>query len=366
MRPVRELFDEGIDLFNRRRFFDCHEALEEIWATSVQPERWFLQSLIHFAVAFHHHERRNETGAIRQLEKGYRKIQGYLPEWGGVRTAAIAQEARCAYALIAAGGRMEDYPSIERYGPYTPAPAEDAPSLVWLAGGEFRMGQDDGRDEERPAHMVRLSAFGISRTPVTNAQYDRFRLATGRAPTRFRRDPGFDRPDHPVTGPSWFDAVAYCEWLSAQTGMPFRLPTEAEWEFAARGGLCGRLYPWGDEPVTARENYSTRWTAGPEPVATSAPNGFGLFDFCENVHEWCSDWYDARYYEDSPPDDPKGPTQGNRRASRGGSWRHHVKISRCAARSSIPPGFEYADYGFRAACDVVPLSSGLATSTANT
>src|SRR5205814_5045168 len=93
---------------------------------------------------------------------------------------------------------------------------------------------------------------------------------------------------------------------------------------------------------------------GPEPVATSRPNGYGLFDICENVHEWCSDWYDPLYYGSSPEEDPRGPSSGTRRASRGGAWRHQIKIARCAARSSIPPEFRYADYGFRVASDAKP------------
>ena len=89
-----------------------------------------------------------------------------------------------------------------------------------------------------------------------------------------------------------------------------------------------------------------------EPVGRYAPNAFGLYDICENVHEWCSDWYQAGYYAISPDRNPAGPERGDRRASRGGSWRHHVKASRCAARSSIPPEFRYADYGFRVACSL--------------
>ena len=214
------------------------------------------------------------------------------------------------------------------------------------------MGQDDGHDEERPVHRVRISAFGLGVTQITNAQYDHFCTATKRPPTLFRRQTMFDRIDQPVVAPSWFDAVAYCEWLTTVAGRRFRLPTEAEWEWAARGHLEGCFYPWGDEPVTERKDYHSRWHDGPEPVATSAPNGFGLFDMCENVHEWCSDWYDPEYYSVSPFHDPAGQTQGTRRASRGGSWRHQIKISRCAARSSIPPEFKYADYGFRVACEV--------------
>ncbi|MCC6391027.1 MAG: formylglycine-generating enzyme family protein [Bryobacterales bacterium] len=220
---------------------------------------------------------------------------------------------------------------------------------VPIPGGEFLMGRHDGRDDERPVHLVRVSPFALAPTQVTNAQYDRFCAATGHPPARFRSTPSFDHPDQPVTGPSWFDAVAYCRWLSQLTGKTFRLPTEAEWEWAARGGLENPLYPWGDSPVTERPRYHSRWRSGPEPVATSLPNAYALFDMCENVHEWCTDWYDPLYYAASPSLNPQGPLTGARRASRGGAWRHHIKISRCAARSSIPPQFQYADYGFRVA-----------------
>jgi formylglycine-generating enzyme required for sulfatase activity len=98
-------------------------------------------------------------------------------------------------------------------------------------------------------------------------------------------------------------------------------------------------------------DYEKRWKKGPEPVAQYAANAFGLYDICENVHEWCSDWYKAGYYAESPERNPTGPDRGDRRASRGGSWRHHIKAARCASRSSIPPEFHYADYGFRVACD---------------
>jgi iron(II)-dependent oxidoreductase len=220
------------------------------------------------------------------------------------------------------------------------------PDLILIPGGEFSMGQADGRDEERPVHRVTVAPFRLGRCQVTNAEYDEFRHATGRAMPPFRLQAEFADPAQPVVGVSWFDAVAYCEWLSG-----FRLPTEAEWEFAARGGLEQQLYPWGNESVFARDGYQARWLRAPEPVGTAAPNGFGLYDMCENVHEWCADWFDPRYYAVSPADNPQGPVMGTRRASRGGAWRHQIKIARCAARSSIPPEFCYADYGFRVACD---------------
>jgi len=207
------------------------------------------------------------------------------------------------------------------------------------------MGQEDGRDEERPVHRVTVAPFLLCRFQTTNAHYEAFRRAT------MRQEPEFTDPVQPVTSVNWFDAVAYCHWLSAEWGRRFRLPTEAEWEFAARGGLEQKRYPWGGAEPLSRPGYARRWLHGPEPVGAPEPNGYGLFDVCENVHEWCSDWYDPAYYAVSPAVNPSGPPNGHRRASRGGAWRHHIKFSRCAARSSIPPEFRYADYGFRIAAD---------------
>ncbi len=224
--------------------------------------------------------------------------------------------------------------------------------LVLVPAGWFWMGSETGQDNERPLHQVWVDAFQLAACQVTNAEYSEFLCATGTQPSPFWSDPNFNRPEQPVVAVSWFEAVQYCEWLREISGRPFRLPGEAEWERAARGGVEGKLFPWGNHPPESLPGYGNRWKTGPEPVASSPASGFGLHEMCENVHEWCSDWYQADYYAVSPERNPRGPEQGERRASRGGSWRHQIKVTRCASRSSIPPDFHYADYGFRVACDL--------------
>jgi len=127
-RDSQTLFNRGIELFNRCEFYDCHEVLEELWTNCHQPERGFLQSLIHFAVGFHHQQHHNAVGASRQLAKGLRKIQAYLPEWGGVQTAAIEQEVRRCLAFIEAGGQIESFPTVKLLTPYRPESASGPPA----------------------------------------------------------------------------------------------------------------------------------------------------------------------------------------------------------------------------------------------
>ena len=236
------------------------------------------------------------------------------------------------------------------------SPAQIAePACVVVPAGDFLMGCEQGRDEERPVHRVWVEAFEMAIYQVRNRDFAPFLRATGHPAPPNWTHPDFSHPDQPVVSVSWVEAEKYCRWLSDGTGRQYRLPTEAEWERAARGGVESHLYPWGDEAPLVRAEYQRRWggeVRGPLPVGQDDANPYGIYDLCENVHEWCADWFQPDYYAHSPERNPRGPEAGDRRASRGGSWRHHVKVSRLAARSSIPPAFQYADYGFRVVREV--------------
>lgn len=230
----------------------------------------------------------------------------------------------------------------------TPPDWIDVPAgTFWMGGGE--------KSNENPRHRVSISAFRLARTQVTRGEYQLFLDATFHPAPPFWDEACFHGATMPAAGPSWDDAVAYCAWLGEHLGEAVRLPTEAEWERAAKADR-EVLYPWGDDPPESLPDYERRWQTGPEPVdAYPSRHPWGFLGLGENVHEWCADWYDAGYYEASPPHDPQGPPSGRRRASRGGAWRHAIKVSRCAARSSIPPGMRYADYGFRLAAGALGL-----------
>ena len=226
----------------------------------------------------------------------------------------------------------------------------DAPDVVTIPAGEFWMGWDAGVPSERPRHRVHVSAFALARTPITNADYGRYLRATGAVPPPFWADPRFNDPGQPVVGVSWHDATAFCAWL----GSGYRLPTEAEWEKAARGGLDDRRFPWGDEG--RRERFDR-----PPRVGTTPANPLGLTELSGVCHEWCLDWYGDDTYRGSEARDPRGPASGTRRVSRGGAWRHADPWSAVAHRSSLPPHLRYSDYGFRVAwADLSSAAAGTA------
>jgi formylglycine-generating enzyme required for sulfatase activity len=224
------------------------------------------------------------------------------------------------------------------------------PEVVLIPSGSFLMGCDLGQENERPVHRVWLDGFAIGKFPITNREYKICVDDKAVPAPPFWFEPMFSDPEQPVVGVTWDEAAIYCNWMSERSGQAFRLPTEAERERAARGGREGALYPWGDEPPSERAYPGIDpETGGPPHVDAGEPNGFGLYLMSEGVHEWCSDYFDYHYYRIAPEKNPQGPASGQRRASRGGSWRHRIKFSRCAARSSLPPSFKYADYGFRIA-----------------
>lgn len=216
------------------------------------------------------------------------------------------------------------------------------------------MGSSVGYPAEQPEHRVFVSAFYLSASPVTNEQYWRFIHETGRrAPflddrrtQRENWDPETrlyptGRSRHPVVLVSWRDAQAYCEWAGG------RLPTEAEWERAARGGVDGQLYPWGDGIAPHLANYDN--PAGTTSVGAYPPNAYGLYDMAGNVWEWVADWYDPHYYLRSPHDNPLGPESGTTKVVRGGAWLLFPEFCRVAYRFRNSPDFRFNLIGFRLA-----------------
>ena len=216
-----------------------------------------------------------------------------------------------------------------------------------IPGGWFTMGTPLGHEDERPPHLVFVDAFELGVCPVTRSEYERFMCETGHEPPCDWSLPQFAQPDLPVVGVSWNDAVAYCAWRSGPDGGQVRLPTEAEWEFAARGSQEG-LLPWGEVPGWI-PNGGRGPLEAPWRVTLGEPNDFGLFGIATNVHEWCADWHDKDYYGCSPERNPAGPGQGIRRAARGGAWRHARTFCRVTQRSKLDPSFRYNDFGFRVA-----------------
>jgi len=241
--------------------------------------------------------------------------------------------------------------------------------MVLVPAGAFAMGQAHGDKDERPVHDVHLGAFCMDLTPVTNSQYAAFLNEMGNRKeggkkwldtdclecpllVRIKEKQGAFIPksgyaDHPAIKVSWYGAKAYCERAGKM------LPTEAQWEKAARGGLAGKKFPWGDSPDDKLANINGKNTT---PVKSFPPNGYGLYDMAGNVWEWVEDWYDPRYYSRSPESDPRGPAEGELKVLRGGSW-FHPDSSRCAQRASDHPRSDVFCFvtGFR--CVREPIGS---------
>jgi formylglycine-generating enzyme required for sulfatase activity len=241
------------------------------------------------------------------------------------------------------------------------------------------MGAADAGEDERPVHRVFVGEFFIGRFPVTQKEYARFIRATGYPSPSVRGVPliatgserlfvelaaphVWDGPDppaghltHPVVLVRYDDATEYCQWLSAALGRIARLPTEAEWEKAVRGGAEGQRYPWGADIDPSRCNFlvnpAEKPRRGTSPAGTYAPNAYGLYDVVGNVWEWVSDWYGRDYYGLGDRRQPRGPDSGILRIVRGGSWVNaDGAMLRCAYRHKVPPDTYAYSIGFRIVC----------------
>lgn len=221
--------------------------------------------------------------------------------------------------------------------------------MIYIPAGEFTMGSGRGDADERLLHKVYLSGYYIDKYEVTFSQYDKFCEATGRGKPD---DNGWGRENRPVINVSWKDAEAYAKWSGK------RLPTEAEWEKAARAGSEAE-YCFGNAESKLGEYawYKSNSGGKTHPVGQKKPNQWGIYDMHGNVWEWCSDWYEGGYYKNSPYKNPQGPDSGIARVLRGGSWmswverRHYAYPSRSANRYADIPKARYADYGFRCVKD---------------
>ena len=234
--------------------------------------------------------------------------------------------------------------------------------MVIIHEGAFWRGSDGGNRDEMPRHQITLNSYAIDTHPVTNEQFVRFLEVMGgekdsnhndiirlresrikRSGGKITIESGYAK--HPVVGVTWYGAVSYARWVGK------RLPTEAEWEVATRGGIEGALYFTGDDIEKTQANFFSSDTTA---VMSYAPNEYGLYDVAGNVYEWCQDWYGYNYYEISQqePDNPKGPLQGVYRVLRGGCWKSLKEDLRCSRRHRNNPGTVNGTYGFRCAADV--------------
>ena len=244
----------------------------------------------------------------------------------------------------------------------------DGMVLSYIPGGTFQMGSENGEDDERPVHSVTLDAFWMDQTEVTNAMYSTFLSAMGNqneggviwldaadenvdiyqqnGEWRVRTGMEFN----PVREVSWYGAVAYCAWAGRT------LPTEAQWEYAARGGLAGAVYPWGNETPSCSlgaqngAHYDSCLPDDTIPVASFTPNGYGLFDIAGNVWEWVTDWYGP--YSSAAVENPSGAESGAGRVLRGGSWNVIREGMRVSNRIGDAPEDSGNTLGFR--CSLSP------------
>ena len=213
--------------------------------------------------------------------------------------------------------------------------------MVSVEGGTFQMGSETGDGDEKPVHEVKLNGFSIGQTEVTQELWE---AVMGTNPSNWK---GLKLPVENVT---WNDCQTFITKLNSLTGQQFRLPTEAEWEYAARGGNQSKGYTYsGSNNLEDVAWYTSNSGSKTHDVATKAPNELGIYDMSGNVWEWCQDWYGSSYYSSSLINNPTGPSSGSYRVSRGGGWVNTATSCRCANRDGNSPGDSGTDLGFRLA-----------------
>jgi sulfatase modifying factor 1 len=225
--------------------------------------------------------------------------------------------------------------------------AQNPEGMVLIPGGTFIMGSNAVPGSiSYPAHPVTLQSFYMDIREVTNREYMEFCQSTGHGYPEFwgmdvyKSGPGY--PDYPVVGVNQSDAGAYAEWAGK------RLPTEAEWEYAARGGLEGIDFPYGEHADHALARFNDPGAEkGPLPAGSYEPNGYGLYDMAGNVWEWVSDWFYSAYYAESPPEDPRGPASGTFKVFRGGGWHSGGGCTSVHHRNALPQYWVDISGGFR-------------------
>ena len=310
-----------------------------------------------------------------QIDYGEYGVATFIGRRRLAETAAMIEEAPVDEIF---GSALDADIDAARIGPYFGVTVKDTliPELVSIEGGAFNMGRNDefAWESERFVHEVEVSDYAIGRFPVTNEQFLVFARATGHPmPMEPKGWTGYfsKYPNHPVVNVSWNDAEAYVQWLSALTGDSYRLPTEAEWEYAALAGHDGRIYVWGDDwrndasntsswrakKTLDRESWKVWWDAEGERLSTSEvmttrvgsfpPNDWGLYDMSGNVWEWMHDWFDKDYYRTSPKKDPMGPPDGAEKVLRGASWYNKPDVSAIAVRDRYEPTLQLNYNGFR-------------------
>ncbi|MEJ0105547.1 MAG: formylglycine-generating enzyme family protein [Bacteroidota bacterium] len=228
------------------------------------------------------------------------------------------------------------------------AGAQTNPDMVKVAGGRFIMGdvKGGGEPDERPLHQVTLDNFSIAKTEVTVAQWRAYCKATNR---QMPDPPSWGwKENHPIVNVSWEEAVAYCKWLSESAGKSYRLPTEAEWEYAAKGGAKSKGYLYsGSNRIDDVAWFKDNSHDSTHPVALKLPNELGLYDMSGNAFEWCSDYLEE--YNEKPAVNPSGAVKGTFVLRRGGSWNDIAARNRCTYRVGNSFRRSYHSLGFRVA-----------------